>query len=264
MGNLVMSESLGLDAFEGPALELRPEFTESDLQAVIRAVYKQVLGNEYVMDSQRLESAESLLRDGSITVRDFVRIVAQSPVYRELFFHTAPQYRFIELNFKHLLGRAPQDQAEIDEHVRIYYEEGYEAEINSYIDSAEYAENFGTETVPFPRSIRSQAGIKTAGFNRMFSLLRGPATSDRDSSSRLITALAANTATAIKAPAQAASGSYDSTGKRFRIVFSTASANARLNRLSKQETVISYGQMSPTVQKIHRVGGQILSITEVA
>ncbi|NEP14476.1 MAG: photosystem I reaction center subunit XII [Symploca sp. SIO2C1] len=264
MGNLAMSATLGLDSFEVPPLELRPNYTEDDLQTVIRAVYKQVLGNEYLMESQRLASAESLLRDGSITVRDFVRTVAQSPLYQSLFFLGSPQYRFIELNFKHFLGRPPQDQAEIDQHVTLYYEQGYEAEINSYLDSEEYLQNFGDDIVPCPRSIRTQQGAKTETFNRMFSLLRGPATSDRDNCAKLITSLGANAATAIKAPAVGNGANYSNTGKRFLIVFSSSQADARMNRLSKQEYVISYNQMSPTVQKIHQQGGKILSITEVA
>jgi hypothetical protein len=84
-------------------VELRPAASEDDLQTVIRAVYRQVLGNTHVMDSQRLSSAESLLRNGDITVRGFVRLVAQSDLYQSLFFDTASPYRFIELNFKHLL-----------------------------------------------------------------------------------------------------------------------------------------------------------------
>ncbi len=39
------------------AVELRPNATEEDLQVVIRAVYKQVLGNAHVLESQRLTSA---------------------------------------------------------------------------------------------------------------------------------------------------------------------------------------------------------------
>ena len=123
MGNLARSATLGLDAFEVAPLEMRPLQTEDDLQTIIRAVYKQVLGNEHLMEEQRLESAEALLRGGDITVRQFVRLVAKSELYKSLFFYACPPYRFIELNFKHLLGRAPQSQAEITEHVEIYYEQ---------------------------------------------------------------------------------------------------------------------------------------------
>ena len=60
-------------AFVSDAVELWVNATEDDLQVVIRAAYRQVLGNAHLMESQRLTSAESLLRNGDITVRDFVR-----------------------------------------------------------------------------------------------------------------------------------------------------------------------------------------------
>ena len=263
MGNLALSATLGLDAFEAEPLELRPNYTEDDLQIIIRSVYKQILGNEYVMDNQRLESAEALLRNGSITVREFIRVVAKSSLYQNLFFLGSSQYRFIELNFKHLLGRAPLDQSEIAAHVQIYNEGGYEAEIDSYIDSDEYIQNFGADVVPYPRSIRTQTGIKNEGFNRMFSLLRGSATSDRSNSAKLITSVAANLATSIKAPAKGTGASYDNTTKKFLIEFSSSSADARLNRRSKRQRTISYAQMNDTVRNIHKSGGKITKITEL-
>ena len=264
MGNLGASASLGLDAFEGEPLELRSNYTEEDLQIIIKAVYKQVLGNEYIMDNQRLSSAEALLRNGSISVKEFVRAVAKSSLYQNLFFLGSSQYRFIELNFKHLLGRAPQDQSEISAHVQTYNELGYEAEIDSYLDSAEYNENFGADVVPYPRSIRSQAGIKNDGFNRMFTLLRGSATSDRSNSATLISSVASNLATPIKALAKGQTGAYDNTTKRYLIEYSSCAANARLNRSSKRQQTITYDQMNNTVRSIHRSGGKITKITELA
>ncbi|MBW4514714.1 MAG: phycobilisome rod-core linker polypeptide [Timaviella obliquedivisa GSE-PSE-MK23-08B] len=127
------------------------------------------------MESQRLTSAESLLRNGDITVRIFVRAIAQSELYRSLFFDNSSPYRFIELNFKHLLGRAPQDQAKISEHIQTYNTHSYEAEIDSYIDSNEYAESFGENVVPFPTGNRTQTGSTNVNFNRTFALMRGPA-----------------------------------------------------------------------------------------
>ena len=78
------------------------------MQSVIRAAYRQVLGNAHVMESQRLISAESQLRNGDISVAGFVRAIARSELYQTLFFENSSPYRFVELNFKHLLGRAPQ------------------------------------------------------------------------------------------------------------------------------------------------------------
>ncbi|NEO56326.1 MAG: photosystem I reaction center subunit XII [Okeania sp. SIO3B5] len=264
MGNLALSATLGLDAFEVDPLELRSNYTEDDLQTVIRAVYKQVLGNEHIMESQRLDSPEALLRDGSISVREFVRVVAKSPLYQSLFFHSSSQNRFIELNFKHLLGRPPLDQSEIDEHVLIYCEQGYDAEIDSYLDSNEYIESFGENIVPYPRHIITQTGMKTESFNRMFSLLRGSATSDRDNSAKLISSLAANLATPIKPPSMGNGAAYDNTSKSFLIEFDSRTADARVNRRGKRQRVVTYSQMNQEVRNIHKSGGKIIKITEVA
>ncbi len=243
-------------------LELRPGATEDDVQNIIRAVYKQVLGNAHLMESERLTSAESLLRNGDITVRRFVSIVAKSDLYRSLFFEGSSQYRFIELNYKHFLGRAPQEQAEISQHVQTYKEEGYEADIDSYIDSDEYQTNFGENIVPYPRSNTTQVGIKNVGFNRTFSLFRGDATSDSSNQAKLISDLGANLPTKITAPA-AGGGTPVQTAKRFRIAVAKAGVGPRYKR-SNATYEISYEQMSRTIQNIHKMGGKILSITQVA
>lgn len=247
---------------ETESIELRPMATEDDLQAVIRAVYRQVLGNAHVMDSQRLTDAESQLRNGAITVRGFVRAVAQSGLYRSLFFETSSSYRFVELNFKHLLGRAPQDQTEISEHVQTYNHQGYEAEINSYIDSDEYSLSFGENGVPSPRGNRTQTGIKNVGFNRTFALNRGFAANDVGKSAKLIRDLGSNLPTKIVAPASG-SGAVGSTGKRFRIAVSKANYGPRVTQ-SAAVFEVGYNQLSQKIQNIQKTGGKILSITEVA
>ena len=81
-------------AFIAEPVELWQDATEDDLQLVIRAAYRQVLGNVHLMESQRLDSAESLLRNGDITVRNFVRMVAQSELYKSLFFNFSSPFSF--------------------------------------------------------------------------------------------------------------------------------------------------------------------------
>jgi hypothetical protein len=96
---------LGVSSFdETSPLEWSADASEAELELVIRAVYKQVLGNAYVMESERLTVPESQLRQGKITLRGFVREVAKSELYRSRFFDNCPRYRAIELNFKHLLA----------------------------------------------------------------------------------------------------------------------------------------------------------------
>ncbi len=248
-------------AFVNEVVELRPNATESALQVVIRAAYRQVLGNAHVMENQRLTSAESLLRNGEITVRDFVRQIAQSELYRSLFFDTNSPYRFIELNCKHLLGRAPVDQSEISEHVQTYNNQGYTVEIDSYIDSDDYMQSFGYNIVPYPRSTVSQTGIKNIGYNRMLSLLGGAATSDTSNQARLIATIAGNSTQKIQ-PLRISSGSgTGSTGKRFRVIATKSGGNNI--RLSNMTYEVGYGQLSAKIQSIQKMSGKILSITEV-
>ena len=242
------------------ATELRPNATEDDLQVVIRSVYKQVLGNQHVMDSQRLTSAESMLRDGCITVRGFVRAVATSDLYRSLFFENSSSYRSIELNFQHLLGRAPQDQTEIAEHVATYNTQGFEAEIDSYIDSDEYDAAFGENTVPYVRGNSSQAGLKNVAFNRTFALDRGYAASNVTSTS-LVSDIAGNLGTKIKAPTSG-SGAYSNTGKRFRITVSKANFGSRVTK-SNYSVEVGFAQLSKRIQTVQRSGAKIVSISEI-
>ncbi len=245
------------------ATELWDNASEDDLQAVIRAAYRQVLGNAHVMESQRLTSAESMLRNGDISVRGFVRAIAQSDLYRSLFFEASSPYRFIELNCKHLLGRAPLNQAEISEHVCLYNEHGYEAEIDSYLDSDEYGLNFGEKIVPQAQGNRTQVGIENVNFNRTFALDRGFAAYDAVSKgAKLISDVAGNLATKISFPASGAAA-YANTSKRFRIAISKAKFGARVTQ-SNATFEVDYSQLSQKIKNIQKTGGKILSITEVA
>jgi phycoerythrin-associated linker protein len=251
--------SLVLDA----PLELR-QFGDNDTQIVIRAVYRQVLGNPHVMDSERLISAESRLNNGELTVRNFVREVAKSDFYRSRYFESCSPYRFVELNFKHLLGRAPQDQAELSEHIRITIEEGYDAEIDSYLDSDEYQSKFGENIVPYYQGASSQVGQIQSNYNRTLNILGGYASVDSAvTSSRLVDAIATNSDNKITLPTTGGrSGSADATTKQFKIVVKGAKFDAP-RRVSNTTYLVSGAKMSPQIQRIHRAGGSIVSITEV-
>ncbi|NES82099.1 MAG: phycobilisome Linker polypeptide [Moorea sp. SIO2B7] len=160
-------------------IELSPGRSEEEVETLIRAVYRQVLGNAHVMESERLTVPESQIKRGEISVREFVRQVAKSELYRSRFFDICPRYRSIELNFKHLLGRAPDDYSETFYHSSVLDKGGFEAEIDSYIDSDEYQEAFGEYIVPFNRGYKTQTGKKLLGFTNMFKLYKSVSTSDK-------------------------------------------------------------------------------------
>ncbi|MCW6053778.1 phycobilisome linker polypeptide [Microcoleus sp. A2-C5] len=280
---------LGTSALsDAPKVELRPNYTKDDVETVIRAVYRQVLGNDYLMKSERLISAESLLRDGSLTVREFVRAVAKSELYKTKFFYSSFQTRAIELNYKHLLGRAIYDESEVVHHLDLYQNEGYDADIDSYIDSVEYQESFGDNIVPYYRAFEFQRGQRSVGFTRMFRLYRGYANSDTSqiegNNSRLAAEVGTNTATAVVGPSGGNEGwayrpsaqnvtpssgfggaaAYGKEGRLLRVEVSGIRTGGYPSvRRSSKAFIVPVEDWLPQMQKIHRLGGKIASITQI-
>ncbi|MEY4296835.1 MAG: hypothetical protein RLZZ423_14 [Cyanobacteriota bacterium] len=176
--SLVKAPDLGIERFtSGQTQEHWRHASDSAKRTIIRAVYQQVLGGQYLMASERLDGAESLFLNGTLNVREFVRSLAKSSLYRARFFETCNPYRFIELNHKHLLGRAPQNRAEMLHHFTILQEQGYDAEIDSYIDSPEYNANFGNDCVPHLHGWNYRAGHQGRQFSWLMQLARGAAAS---------------------------------------------------------------------------------------
>lgn len=150
-----------------------------DKDIICYRVWKQVFGNAYIMESEREEAyeAESMFRAGRIPLREFVRAVALTATYRRRFFECCGPYRTVELNFKHLLGRSPVSQRELSEHVQRIANEGFVAEVNSYIDSSEYEEAFGDDVVPYMRFKGTYSSCSE--FNRTCAMYSALGTTDK-------------------------------------------------------------------------------------
>jgi phycoerythrin-associated linker protein len=243
-------------------MELWPNRSVDDVQAVIRAVYKHVLGNPHVMDSERLTSAESQLADGSLSVREFVRAVGKSDFYQTRYFQQCAPYRFVELNFMHFLGRPPESKAEVSAHIVRCVAEGYESEIDSYIDSDEYQAAFGENIVPYNRSL-SEDGKSQVTYNRLIAIDRGPAqVSSSVTSSQLVYSVATNSTSKATASKVSLGGSGDASQKMFKIVVTGAKFTGP-RRVSTNEYIVRGDRMTPQIQRINRTSGKIVSITEM-
>lgn len=200
-------QPLGVSAFVNTdPIRRNPTSSADEIESVIRAVYKHILSNAHVMESERLPIPESQFRRGELNVIEFIRQIAYSDMYRTRFFENGSRNRFIELNFKHFLGRAPESLAEIALHSGLLETGGYEAEIDSYLDSDEYYQNFGADMVPYYRGYKTEA-VTMAGFTHMFSLLRGASSSDKNvtenNPARLTLSLFAEQASSIVPPSGA-------------------------------------------------------------
>jgi phycocyanin-associated rod linker protein len=271
MAGLQEAGRLGIRPFEETEpVELRPNRSQDDEQSVIWAAYRQVLGNEHLMKCEHLVGPESLLCQGQASVRDFVRAIAQSDLYREKFLYPNFHVRFIELNYKHLLGRAPYNQSEISYHLDLYTSQGYEAEINSYVDSWEYSQAFGDSIVPYHRDFHvDHPGQRAVGFSRLMHLQRGYASSDRaqgQTQPKLTWEVARNSVTPISAPAATslAGAVGGSRGDVYRIRFlQSASPNATVVRQSNAELLVSYDQLTSKLQQLSRAGKKVIGVTSV-
>lgn len=278
-----VKERFGISELTTQKVELRSNWTEEDLQQVFRAAYTQVFGRIGVYVKEQFANAESLLRNGKINVRQFIRILAKSEFYKDKFFYNNSQGRFIELNYKHLLGRAPEEQSEIAYHVDLYANEGYDAEIDSYIDSPEYSSAFGDYVVPYYRGFTSVPGMKTVGFNRIFTVYRGEGNSDNaqygGKDSRLRWNVSRNASNTITPPTSAREiGSLRGTGaatlltsptrgdkRLFQIEVIQGGVGSKVPvRRSKQIYTVPYEQLSTKYQEIHRNGGKIVNIVQVS
>jgi phycoerythrocyanin-associated rod linker protein len=265
MSSLV-EERLGLGAVVGSPVELRASYTEDQLQQVFKATYEQVFGRERVYVGNTFASAEALLRNGNINVRQFIAILAKSEFYKEKFFYSNSQLRFIELNYKHLLGRAPYDQKEIADHVDRYASSGYNDEIDSYIYNPEYDRAFGDNIVPYYRGFKSIPGMKTVGFNRLLSLYRGQGNSDNAQSTGGQSILGEKIALGLpdskilNKTLKATSFGEDNRVYLMEVTTGLSSSKVAV-RLSRQVFKVPFNQLSQYYQKVHQQGKRILSIT---
>jgi phycoerythrin-associated linker protein len=275
---------LGVSLFdETPPLEWVPGRSVEEAETLIKAVYRQVLGNAYVMESERLVVPESQFKRGELSVREFVRAVAKSGLYRTRFVEAVPRYRYIELAYRHLLGRAPNSYDEMKMHSAVLDTKGFEADIDSFLDSDEYHNVFGENFVPYIRGYKTEAITHMVGFTHTFQLVRGASTSslkaDLAGKSPKLNALVINAqATPVTTPGNTfrapAINSYvrqgagaTENGKTYRIEVTGYRAKA-VNRVSQfrrsnQVYLVSYENLSQEYQRIHKQGGTIVSISAV-
>ena len=285
---------LGVERFseesEAP-LELLPGDEDAKKEQIIRAVYKQVLGNAYVMESERQLVAESQFKLGEISVREFVRRIAKSDLYRSRFFETCARYRYIELAFRHLMGRAPIDFQEMRDHSERLDAKGYDADIDSFLDCDDYQNAFGEWIVPYQRGWKTESCTTLQEFTWSFQLLRGNSSSSLKGdlagiSSKLGGAAYQNRPLAVIPPSSSETSGWSfrpsrnlqdaptrlgvgagEEGMTYRVEVTGYSANnvRRISRYVRSNRVyyVPFNKLSEQFIRIHREGGKIASITPV-
>jgi Ca2+-binding EF-hand superfamily protein len=130
-----------------PALASAQQPCTSDADSTVDAVYRLLL--ERPAGGEGNARAEQL-RSGQTTVREIVRDIAKSPEHRQRFLNTSNDNARVDTVttlYRRLLARAP-DQAGLDSHVQALANGDVNGIIDVMLNSAEYQQKFGNDTVP--------------------------------------------------------------------------------------------------------------------
>lgn len=121
------------------------------IQALIWAAYRQIFSEHLILESYRQPYLESQLRNRAITLRDFIRGLGKTDVYRNLVGETNSNYRLVDISFKRFLGRATYGKDEQIAWSIVIPTRGFNGFIDALVDNDEYRQNFGNDIVPYQR-----------------------------------------------------------------------------------------------------------------
>ncbi|PYD23722.1 photosystem I reaction center subunit X, partial [Pseudomonas syringae pv. pisi] len=120
--------------------------------------YRQVFERDIVKAySLSLTKMGSRVKIGQISMKEFIRALGKSSLYRKEFFDSFSNSRVVELAFRHFLGRGISSLEEFQKYFAIVSQEGLGGLVDTLINSKEYSDYFGEETVPYLRSLGEEA-----------------------------------------------------------------------------------------------------------
>lgn len=125
------------------------QFSPTDMENLINAAYRQIFFHAFKWDRETV--LESQLRIRQITVRDFIRGLLLSNTFIDSFYNKNSNYRFVEHCVEKVLGRRVYSEREKIAWSAIVMTKGVKGFVDELLNSDEYIENFGENTVPFHR-----------------------------------------------------------------------------------------------------------------
>ncbi|MGL5032314.1 MAG: phycobilisome rod-core linker polypeptide, partial [Microcystaceae cyanobacterium] len=137
---------------------MKPGLSSTEKTSVIKAAYRQVFERDITRAyGQSISDLESKVRNGEISTKEFIRRLGKSPLYRKQFYEPFINSRALELAFRHFLGRGPSSREEVQKYFSIVSSGGLGALVDALVDSQEYSDYFGEETVPYLRGLGVEA-----------------------------------------------------------------------------------------------------------
>nr|QCI06161.1 gbilisome rod-core linker polypeptide [Dicranema revolutum] len=125
--------------------------TAYEMDEIIWAAYRQIFSEHQILMSNRDPFLESQLRFNQIRMKDFIKALFLSQSFRDLNYNVNNNYRFVEMSIQRVLGRDVYNEREKLAFAVIIGSRGLKAFIDILLNSYEYAENFGDNTVPYQR-----------------------------------------------------------------------------------------------------------------
>lgn len=123
----------------------------SGMNDLIMAAYRQIFHEQQMLSFNRQTYLESQLRSGQITVREFVRGLVTSDIFRNQNYNVNNNYRFVQLCVNRVLGREIYSEREKLAWSIVLATEGLHGFIDALINSDEYLDAFGDDIVPYQR-----------------------------------------------------------------------------------------------------------------
>ena len=120
-----------------------------NLKTVIESAYRQIFFHAFKSDRDRF--LESQLRNGQITVRDFIRGLCLSDTFTRTFYGFNSNYKVVRHLVERLLGRKTSGKGEELSWSIVIATKGVAGMVDALLDSEEYLDNFGFDTVPYQR-----------------------------------------------------------------------------------------------------------------
>lgn len=118
---------------------------------LIRSAYRQIFNEQQLLEHNRQKDLESQLRNGQITVQQFIRGLALSETFQVRNYQCSNNYRFVQLCVQRLLGRDVYSDQEKYVWSTVLATRGLVGFIDSLLESEEYQVNFGNGIVPYQR-----------------------------------------------------------------------------------------------------------------
>ncbi|MGD1906425.1 MAG: phycobilisome rod-core linker polypeptide [Leptolyngbyaceae cyanobacterium] len=155
---LPLPQSYRDSASPRPRWVMKADLPDIEKDDVVRAAYRQVFERDVTdLYGPQLTASVSQVKGGLGTMKEFIRQLGKSRLYRQLYYEPYSISRSIELACRHFLGRGLSCLEEFQKYFDVISDHGFPALVDDFIDSPEYADYFGEETVPYLRGLGLEA-----------------------------------------------------------------------------------------------------------